>query len=587
VGSVAGSCVADYIPVGNTNEVIIYDAFLIDARCIVGYNKDKAVVAAWETHTNGTPLIIPNNVEYIRITGKAGVAPYVEITDASVANKAIGVVKNVESETIYKDELYRCGKEFPVKGVVQSDGVYVEHASSAYSMNKSIAVQHGESLTFVGYGTTSSAAIALYGDAQLTILWKTLPYPSGDETKPQSITFNNKTGRTIHAILSTKNSMKSYYYYGECDTAHIDFADIYHEGGVCVYSSKSYTQNSKSPYMTYFIPVKAGDKLFTKVGMYNSGFRIWACNGDKQYMDSPINKRGEQAYNDKSVLTELSVIVPIGVDYIGVTNRADEHTDIMIRRSEYYADDIPSREYRLSPQEGRIAFIIDGGYNKDAELKALFDAKGVKAGWALLYPWVNPNNYGMGVNYAQYLDWQAEGHEIDVHSGSAATYNNIDYTVPYQSEEQKKFAAMRHKEFSDIGFIPRAFVQLGSQHGGLPTEQSRKPIYYAFEFGFTRATNTITEKDKGAVMMPSDKPWNLGRSTLEVITLEQMKGLIDECAEKKGFLCIYAHSWRIGSVQYPNQTWDTFAEMIDYAKSKCKIDTPYNCVKALYANHIE
>ena len=73
----ATSCATDYVYVGDAHSIVIEGAFTTYSRAIAAFDKNKTFVSAWEDYTNGEPLLIPSGVEYIRITGKAGVAPTV------------------------------------------------------------------------------------------------------------------------------------------------------------------------------------------------------------------------------------------------------------------------------------------------------------------------------------------------------------------------------------------------------------------------------------------------------------------------------------------------------------------------------
>lgn len=515
----------------------------------------------------------------------------------SINAQAIQSVHN-ELLQVENSESFSIDTVFVNPGIVESNGVIVSTPASAYRMTAPILLRTGEKITVRAYGSSGLNPIAVFGDNLLTKFQRVINGivpEQGEDYGFGIFSYENKSGFDMYIICTTHNSKQN-----ECwckiDDAQqtnndvlLDIADIYKEKGVCIWTTKTYTHNNSSPYVTRFIPVKENQLVYMYNGSYPSTFEVFACDASKQYVESPINLRGSER-NDELIKHYITIRIPQGIDYIGITNREDELTNpqLKVYQSNLYVNAKVRpiiKDYDLSPNKGHIAFVVDGAYNADADLKALFDQKGIKAGWAPVYPVYYPGYYGMDMHMDWYMQWQNEGHEILTHSGPDVVWNDINYSVPSNPTEQAAFAKMRIEQFRNIGFITRGFVQSGSQK--FSTEEARKPIYNSYEYGFTRATNEITEPDQGAVMMPTDKPWNLGRSTLEVITLAQMKSLIDECASKKGFLCIYLHSWRIGNAQYPNQTWATMAEMMDYALSKCVVDIPYNCIKALYANHIE
>lgn len=491
------------------------------------------------------------------------------------------------------------GVSFVNPGIIKDDGVKNDNPASPYRRTDILTLNPDQIITVRCYGSTGLNALALYGTSEYGKLQRLFRLPISDDGFGV-ITYKNKTGHILYAVATTKSGYKNDSFVKIEDSTpsineQINLTDIFIEKGVCLFSTKTYTcydNLTVYPYRTYFVPVKENQMLFIDGGSYPSTFQVFASNANHEYIDNLMNIRGADNKYDPGELNpyKITIAIPEGVTMVGITNRNDEYlTPSIIRYSDNDIIDWKirplSKNYNLSPQKGHIAFVVDGGYDEDTTLKALFDAKGVKAGWALLWPFVWPTLYGMGNHYDKYLSWQNEGHEIMVHSGAVTTWNDINYAVPSNPTEQAAFAKMRFEQFMGIGLKVRGFCQLGSQV--FPTESQRKPVYNSFEYAFTRATNEITEPDQGAVMMPTDKPWNLGRSTLETITLAQMKGLIDECATKKGLLVIYCHSWRIGNASYPNQTWENFGEMIDYAKSKCEVDIPYNCILSLYANHIE
>ena len=520
-----------------------------------------------------------------------------EVTGIASADKLnqLGQKQQQVSSIVLTGGVYD-GASFINPGIIQDNGNKVDTSASDYRRTDVITILPNQVITVKSYGSTSLNALALYGNNTYGKFQKVQKLPISEDGFGV-VTYKNKTGHTLY-LVATSHKDQLNESYVKIDNSYpseneeIGINDIYHERGVCLFSSKTYVANDNSPYVTYFIPVMENQMVYMKGGCYPSGFQIFACNDNHEYVESIVNVRGADNLSSPGSLSpyKLTYAIPAGVTMIGITNRADEYTTPDVAR---YPDNaiIDSKirplvkDYNLSPQKGHIAFVVDGGYKDDLTLKDFFESKGIKAGWALMWPILIPGYYDAGKYYDKYLDWQNNGHEILVHSGPAQTWNGQDYSVPSNAADQAAFAQMRFEQFMGIGWKVRGFCQSGSQK--FPTEQERKPVYNSFEYAFTRATNEITDPDGGAVMMPTDMPWNLGRSTLEVITLAQMKGLIDECASKKGLLVIYCHSWRIGNASYPNQTWANFEEMVDYAKSKCVIDIPYNCIKSLYANHIE
>jgi hypothetical protein len=501
--------------------------------------------------------------------------------------------QNINTAFILDNKKYNT--DFHISGIVNDSGeVYITEESN-YAMTDVFILKNNQKITLRAYGSTNLNAIAVFGNSDCEKLQRLIKLDDIQTSGFGTCTYKNISGFDLYVICTTHKQYRNESILSIVDVEEPsgnilrNINDIYKEHGVCLWSDKTYVEHELSPYITRFVPVKENQLIYFYTGVYPSGYEVFSCNANKQYIESIINLRGSE-YNNSLVKHYLTIRVPQGVNYIGISNREDSVTNPQLKQ---YCSDIYTytkirpiiKDYNFSPQKGYIAFVVDGGYDADDTLKALFDQKGIKAGWAPLFPQYMPGNHEMDVHMDWYMDWQNEGHEILTHSGSAIVWNDVDYSVPSNPVAQAAFAKMRIEQFRNVGFITRGFVQLGSQ--AFATEEARKPIYNSYEYGFTRATNTITEPDQGAVMMPTDKPWNLGRSTLEVITLTQMKSLIDECASKKGFLCIYCHSWRIGNQQYPNQTWETMEEMMDYALGKCVVDIPYNCIKALYANHIE
>lgn len=104
IGNNAKSCITDFVPVKYGDMLRIDDCYLMDSRAICVYDVEQKFVKAIITNSKDTTVTctIPNDIYYIRVTGRAGIPPKITKinqpikTDIEYALAEINKLKNPE-----------------------------------------------------------------------------------------------------------------------------------------------------------------------------------------------------------------------------------------------------------------------------------------------------------------------------------------------------------------------------------------------------------------------------------------------------------------------------------------------------------
>lgn len=157
VSNDTGSCATSFIPVKPNDKVLLDNLYLVSNRSVCGYDKDRnfvAVITEVDSSAVSFEFVVPENVYYIRATGRIGVAP--KVTFLNIPNYFKDVVIENPTATIkngYYITRYQ-GLEgvednaedsavtdyIPIKpsSVISIDGAYVygNRCTCAYDRNK-------------------------------------------------------------------------------------------------------------------------------------------------------------------------------------------------------------------------------------------------------------------------------------------------------------------------------------------------------------------------------------------------------------------------------------------------------------------
>ena len=152
----SGSCATSFIPVRPNDKLLLENLYLETNRSICGYDKDRNFIIVIKNRSSAVSyeFTVPENVYYIRATGKTGIAPTVtflsipNILDTLRIDNPIATITNGKFISRYEgyegkevvDENSAVTGYIPVKpnSIISVDGFYAEsyRCTCAYDKNK-------------------------------------------------------------------------------------------------------------------------------------------------------------------------------------------------------------------------------------------------------------------------------------------------------------------------------------------------------------------------------------------------------------------------------------------------------------------
>ena len=262
--------------------------------------------------------------------------------------------------------------------------------------------------------------------------------------------------------------------------------------------------------------------------------------------------------------TKYNVIIPTGVGYMRISCQ-NSVVDLIYKSHLYSAieqntEDIQEIKKKipdnllLKKRRASVSFIFDDGGTADADVKAIFDTKGKKCGFAI---YADSPNIG---NCKSYYD---EGFEILAHSNSS-----IGPTTGETKIRQYMEAA-----------LATVLSITGECHGWVTPNsvivEARQWITYDyFEYGYTVYKGDVATPSE-ACMNKNLHSYSLWRSSIESLTLVELEAILDYAKANNLLVCIYGHSRNMDATGN-NFTSQGLSDLLDYCDTiGMEVLTPY------------
>lgn len=206
--------------------------------------------------------------------------------------------------------------------------------------------------------------------------------------------------------------------------------------------------------------------------------------------------------------------------------------------------------YTLLKRKSCVCFIFDDGYDTDIDIKAVFDAAGVKCGFAPIDV------------KDRYIEYYKEGYSILAHGNSLPSTMNETNVRNFLTERKNVVEA---RGISCNGWVTPSSA-LDAQY--------RHIVYDLFKYGFTVYKGAETSN----VHIPiTTKSYDLWRSDVDYNTVATCKSIIDEGIANNDMIVFYGHN-------AANLT--NLAEVIAYAKTNSQVLSPDECMNYFYAYRV-
>ncbi|MBP5433488.1 hypothetical protein [Ruminococcus sp.] len=206
--------------------------------------------------------------------------------------------------------------------------------------------------------------------------------------------------------------------------------------------------------------------------------------------------------------------------------------------------------YTLLKRKSCVCFVFDDGYDTDVDIKALFDSKGVKCGFA-------PINV-----QDRYIEYYRQGFSILAH-GTALPTTLTEETV--RNFLVKRKSAVEVRGISCAGWVTPSSA-LDAQY--------RHIVYDLFKYGFTVYKGNL---DTNVHIPVSTKSYDLWRSDCDYKTVDKCKAIIDEAIANNDMVVFYGHN---------QANLENLAEVIQYAINNSQVLAPDQCMDYLYAYRV-
>lgn len=325
--------------------------------------------------------------------------------------------------------------------------------------------------------------------------------------------------------------------------------------------------NYSDPYA-----VKPGEKYkYVSNGSTSTfAFAMYANSTDTK-ADMTKSIPGDGTTNEKTV------VIPEGINYIRMCYSTGGTADHSLKKvipsldnlainmqdvdNKIAALDVTGVNYTLIKRKPCVSFIFDDGNANDATIKGVFDTKNKKCGFAI---------YTGSSTYKNYYD---QGYEILAHAVNPISGSATDEEV----------LAILRTAYNTV------YNLVGECHGWV-TPSSAMPtakiplVYDVFEYGYTISKgDVITPSD--AVMAKTIKSYELWRSSIESLSVAEIKAILDYAVSNNAMVCIYGHAANLGNTF----TTSDLAEIIDYCDTNgIEVLRPYECtLKFLSFRHNE
>lgn len=355
---------------------------------------------------------------------------------------------------------------------------------------------------------------------------------------------------------------------------------------LCSYSNKfiSSSTGAETAAVNYktsnFIKVRPGERYYLKAFGSSSVLVLAFYQTDSGNAETSVSIVGD----DNDFISDI-VTIPENINYMRICSAAAYLSDIILDRSTSQTavqgeidsiNDTLHKEMQggyIHARRPLIAFILDGDYARNSEVKAIADEHGYKIGFALPDETITTT-----AQVLQYTGYQNEGNEILGHTSRHMdnTWTDADAKTRiktcYESLTEKGFNI--HGCIGSMGSIPAQFI---------------KYVKAYFDYGATTENHAGSLSGDLAVSgigFLSDNPYRLWRYSMETSTLAQMKDAVDDAITNGSLVMFYGHAR--AEADAGNFTNDNFDELLTYIDSKTEaldiaVKTPWNAIRDFYS----
>lgn len=468
------------------------------------------------------------------------------------------------------------------RGFINSAGIFVSELSGTYFASDFVKLEKGRKYYIAASGSSSTYAIAVYNTESESdfnpststkgtnsYIEKGLEFDTTCYIKITVNTSYNPLDR--HGIIKVEdtgelsrlnenikefeklNVYKDYVFFNNTGF-------IKHGTGEIVYGSY---------HNTDFLSVNINSIIIATVKASSSTDAIALYDDNGNYIDSVrgIDTDGVYVYRYivKNPLIKKARACTSDVFLMqSEIKRLNQIPSTMIATNANQDDNIPTititkslcKDYTFKKRKAVFSFVFDDGVENDELIKDIFDEYGLKCGFAI---------YSANDRYKSYYK---EGYEILAHAASPVSDPN--------EEKIKDMLQAAYNKIISMGIECKGWVTPSS---ALSSEY-QSLMYDYYEYGFTIYKGTETEN----IGIPyTQKTYQLWRSSLESLTTEQCKTIIDAAVNKSQLIVFYAHAINLDAGTN-NLTTEHIKEVIEYCKDKgYGILTPYDSVRCYFS----
>lgn len=334
------------------------------------------------------------------------------------------------------------------------------------------------------------------------------------------------------------------------------------------------SSHSSYKYTADYYKIRPGEY---NAGLSSSGNACSMCfyDKDKVYLNE---------YAQGAILTEYTVPQnAIYVRFSTISSVVDNHiqsidkpnlesldTKVTSLENSQDRDVVPAIRLYPNTKLPVISFTFDDCVDNDALVVPLFEAKGLRCGFAFI-----ASDAKMASKAEEFKGYQMRGHSILSHSVDATIFNTDNYTQ--ETARAALYNSIRKLE--NYGFVVNGFVAPSSQLN--PSFIGAVRDNYSYAFTYT-ADGHLNDRQAN--------PCNLIRKSMEALTTAQLKAQVDSSISGDGCLIFYGHTANFGTINPTSQEeWNItkLGEIIDYCIAKwaaglCWLGSPDEAMKYYY-----
>lgn len=204
--------------------------------------------------------------------------------------------------------------------------------------------------------------------------------------------------------------------------------------------------------------------------------------------------------------------------------------------------------------------MLDGDYDLNETMEAVFDDNGARCGFA-------PTYAGIGrVNHVEtYLKWQEKGHEILTHG----TYL-ISEKTEFTDEQCVTFIRESYEKMTGLGLNVKGYIS----SCGAAADRFIPEIRKYYQYAGTRSNHS--SEMEPCLYRGKDTRFTLWRYSMQVSTPAQMRNAVDQAKENNTLCIFYGHAKSMNKDNFTGENLDALLKYI--RKQKVEIKIPYKAV---------